>query len=74
MKLLRDKQFQVCSWATRALKEPSSRRTSNRTTCRRLYMVRDIAGAEYKPEDYLRAFERFVREHKTQSRCDPHPA
>jgi len=37
-----------------------------------VYMVRDIAGAEYKPEDYLRAFERFVREHKTHDRCDPH--
>jgi type I restriction enzyme R subunit len=29
-----------------------------------VFMFRDVAGAEYKPEDYLRAFSKFVRENE----------
>jgi len=66
MKLLRDKQFQGL-----LLGYPRPQRTfikayEQQDDVSSVYMVRDIAGAEYKPEDYLRAFERFVREHKTQ--------
>src|SRR5207253_4877732 len=66
MKLLRDEKFQGL-----LVSYPRPQRTfikayEQQDEVSSVYLVRDVAGAEYKPEDYLRAFERFVREHKTQ--------
>ncbi len=66
MKLLRDEKFQGL-----LVSYPRPQRTFIKAyeqpdEVSSVYVVRDVAGAEYKPEDYLRAFERFVRENETQ--------
>lgn len=66
MKLLRDVQFQGL-----LVNYPRPQRTFIKAyeqpdEVSSVYVVRDAGGAEYKPEDYLLAFERFVRTHRTQ--------
>lgn len=64
MRLLRDKDFQ-----TLLLSYPRPERTFLRAIgagdeVTSTVVFRDVAGNEYKPEDYLAAFSRFVRENE----------
>lgn len=66
MKLLRDKRFQGL-----LVNYPRPQRTFVRAyeqidTVSSLLVFHDAGGNEYKPEDYLQAFERFVRENESQ--------
>jgi type I restriction enzyme R subunit len=62
MKLLREPAFQDL-----LLKYPRRKRVflkaiENQDTVSSQYLIRDVTGREYKPEDYLQAFTRFVRD------------
>jgi len=64
MKLLRDGEFQEL-----LVNYPRPERTFVRAyeqtdNVSSVYMFRDVAGNEYKPEDYLGAFEKFVTENQ----------
>lgn len=62
MKLLRNKEFQdlLVNYARR--KKIFLRATEHEDTVTSEYLIRDGKGNEYKPEDYLAAFARFVGE------------
>jgi type I restriction enzyme R subunit len=62
MKLLRESAFQDLLVNYPRRKRVFLKAIENQDTVSSQYLVRDATGKEYKPEDYLEAFARFVRE------------
>ena len=62
MKLLRDKEFQDLLVNYPRRKKVFVRATEHEDTVTSEYLIRDGKGNEYKPEDYLLAFTRFIEE------------
>ena len=66
MKLLRNEQFQQLVLTTKRPKQRGIIAEENEDTVSSEYLVRDGAGKEYKPADYLELFARFVKENAEQ--------
>jgi len=62
MKLLRDKSFQELLVSYPRRRSVFLRAEEHEDTVSSEYLIRDGLGREHKPEDYLAAFARFVRE------------
>jgi type I restriction enzyme R subunit len=62
MKLLRDPHFQELLVNYPRRKRVFLRAIENQDAVSSEYLVRDATGKEFKPEDYLEAFARFVRD------------
>ena len=62
MKLLQDKNFQNLLVGYKRPQRSFVRAYEYPDEVSSMMVLRDVAGREYKPEDYLVAFERFVRE------------
>lgn len=62
MKLLRNKEFQDLLVNYPRHKKTFVRATEHEDTVTSEYLIRDGQGNEYKPDDYLAAFTRFVEE------------
>jgi type I restriction enzyme R subunit len=62
MKLLRNKGFQELLVRYKRRERIFIKAIEHQDTVSSDYLVRDSSGREYKPEDYLRLFSRFVRE------------
>jgi type I restriction enzyme R subunit len=62
MKLLQDKGFQVLLVGYKRPQRTFIKAYEHPDEVSSVMVLRDVAGREYKPEDYLVAFERFVRE------------
>jgi type I restriction enzyme R subunit len=66
MKLLRDEKFQHLLVNYPRRPKTFVKAIEYEDTVSSEYLVRDAAGKEYKPEDYLEAFNRFVQENTTK--------
>lgn len=66
MKLLRNPEFQNLVISTKRPKPRGIIAVENEDTVSSEYLVRDGAGREYKPADYLELFSRFVKENAEQ--------
>ncbi|MBN1654575.1 MAG: DEAD/DEAH box helicase family protein [Deltaproteobacteria bacterium] len=64
MKLLRDKTFQKLLVNYPRVKNAFVVATEAADVVSSEFVIRDPTGNEYKPEDYLTAFARFVKDHK----------
>ncbi len=62
MKLLRDEEFQKLLVNYPSRKKTFVKALENEDTVSSEYLIRDGMGKEYKPEDYLEAFNSFVQE------------